>query len=242
LLTTGGPAGSVWGMPRRLRCAAGGYVYHVLNRAVGRATLFHKAGDFAAFVKVLRQALAWQPLRLLAFCLMPNHWHLVLWPQRDGELSEFLRWLTGTHTQRWHAHYHTAGTGPLYQGRFKSFPIQEDEHLLTVCRYVERNALRAGLVQRAEQWRWSSLWYRVQGRAAWLDPGPLPCPEPGAWLRHVNAPQTEAELAALRRAVVRGCPFGEDAWVQQTARQLGLQSSLRPRGRPKKSPAPPRPF
>jgi putative transposase len=144
-------------MPRRLRCASGGFVYHVLNRAVGRAQIFKKEGDYAAFMKVLRQAQEWQPMRLLSFCLMPNHWHLVVWPQKDGELSEFMRWLTVTHTQRWHAHYQTAGTGPLYQGRFKSFPIQEDEHLLAVCRYVERNALRANLANKAEAWRWCSL-------------------------------------------------------------------------------------
>ena len=118
-------------MPRRLRCASGGFVYHVLDRAVGRATLFDKATDYLAFEKVLREARDWLPVPLLAYCIMPNHWHLVLWPRRDGDLSEYLRWLTVTHTQRWHANHHSSGTGPLYQGRFKSFPIQEDEHFLT---------------------------------------------------------------------------------------------------------------
>jgi REP element-mobilizing transposase RayT len=137
-------------MPRRLRDASGGYVYHALNRAVGRGTIFDKAGDYEAFEKVLGQAVDFVPMRLLAYCLMPNHWHLVLWPRRDEDLSEYMRWLTVTHTQRWHAHHHTAGTGPIYQGRFKSFPVQEDEHFLAVCRYVERNALRARLVKKAE--------------------------------------------------------------------------------------------
>src|SRR5262249_17984231 len=113
-------------MPRRLRFASGGFVYHVLNRAVGRSTLFAKEGDYAAFEKVLREADQFMPMRLLAFCLMPNHWHLVLWPKEDGQLSDYMRWLTVTHTQRWHAHHHTSGTGPVYQGRFKSFPVQED--------------------------------------------------------------------------------------------------------------------
>jgi len=137
-------------MPRRLRCNTGGYAYHALNRAVGRATLFRKEGDYAAFEQVLRQAKEWQPIRLLAYCLMPNHWHLVLWPEQDGDLSEFLRWLTVTHTQRYRAHYRNAGAGPLYQGRFKSFPAQEDEHLLTLVRYVERNRCGRGwcVVQR----------------------------------------------------------------------------------------------
>ena len=116
------------------------------------------------------------PMRVLAWCVMSNHWHLVLWPRGDGDLSEFMRWLTVTHTQRWHAAHHTSGTGPLYQGRFKSFPIQEDDHLLTVLRYVERNPLRANLVKRADEWRWSSLWHRVHGAAAGiLDEGPLLC-------------------------------------------------------------------
>jgi len=103
-------------MPRRLRFGDGGFAYHALNRAVGRATLFQKDGDYTAFETVLRQAKDWRPVRLLSYYLMPNHWHLVLWPTQD-DLSEFLRWLTVTHTQRWHAHYHTGGTGPLYQGK-----------------------------------------------------------------------------------------------------------------------------
>lgn len=190
-------------MPRRLRAAAGGYVFHVLNRAVGRAPLFQKPGDYAAFEKVLRQAHERSPTRLPAFCLMPNHWHLVVWPHRDGELSEYLRWVTVTHTQRWHAHYPSAGTGPLYQGRFKSFPIRADDHFLVVCRYVERNPLRADLVSRAEQWRWSSLWHRQhRTRVSWLTPWPVP--EPRGWLGYVQQAGTQGELEGLRRAVARG--------------------------------------
>ena len=145
-------------MPRRPRISSGGVVYHVLNRGVGRMTLFEDRDDYAAFERVLAQAQERLPMRLLGYCLMPNHWHLVVWPRKDGDLSEWMRWLTVTHTQRWHAHHHSAGTGPVYQGRFKSFPIQSSPHLLTVVRYVERNALRARLVKQAEDWRWGSLW------------------------------------------------------------------------------------
>jgi len=220
-------------MPRRLRCNTGGYAYHALNRAVGRATRFRKEGDYAAFEQVLRQAKEGQPIRLLAYCLMPNHWHLVLWPEQDGDLSEFLRWLTVTHTQRYRAHYRNAGAGPLYQGRFKSFPAQEDEHLLTLVRYVERNPLRAGLVRRAETWRWSSLWQRLHGGGGLVDEGPVPLP--GKWVAHVNRPETEAELAALQRSLVRGRPFGEASWVERTAKRLGLEATLRQPGRPKQA-------
>ena len=144
-------------MPRRPRCATGGLVYHVLNRAIGQMTLFETQGDYLSFERTIAQAHERVAMRTLAFCIMPTHWHLVLWPRADGDLSEFMRWLTVTHTQRRHAHRGTAGSGPLYQGRFKSFPIASDGHFLRVCRYVERNPLRAGLVTRAEDWRWSSL-------------------------------------------------------------------------------------
>jgi len=163
---------------------------------------------------------------------MPNHWHLVLWPHHDGDLSEFLRWLTVTHTQRWHAHHHTSGTGPLYQGRFKSFPIQADEHLLAVCRYVERNPLRAGLVEEVESWRWSSLWQRTQpSPAPWLDAWPVQYPKD--WLEQVRRPQTAAELEAFARSLKRGVPYGEASWQARTVKELGLEATLRPRGRPR---------
>jgi putative transposase len=212
----------------------GGYVYHVLNRAVGRRTLFRKDGDYAAFEAILRQAPDFQPMRLLGYCLMPNHWHLVVWPKSDGDLSAYMRWVTVTHTQRYHAHYHTAGTGPLYQGRFKAFPVQEDEHLWTVLRYVERNPLRAGLVTTAEAWRWSSLWQRVHGDAGWLGAWPGRRPDLTAWRKYVNGIETEAEAMAVRRSVGRGAPFGGEEWTAATVGRLGLESALRPRGRPPK--------
>lgn len=220
-------------MARRVRCSDAGYVYHVLNRAVGRATLFRKPADYAAFEKVLQEAWERESMRLLAYVIMPNHWHLVVWPQQDGALSVYAQWLTVTHVRRWHAHHHSVGTGPIYQGRFKSFPVQQDEHLLTLCRYVERNPLRAKLVERAENWRWSSLWHRVHGtQVPWLSPWPVPTP--ATWLAHVNQPQTEAELEALRRSVHRGAPFGKANWQARTVAALGLESSVRPQGRPRK--------
>ena len=222
-------------MPRQARVAPGGLVYHVLNRAVGRLPLLQKPEDYAAFERVLAEAHHRCPIRLLAYCLMPNHWHMVLWPREDGELTAFVRWLTHTHTMRWHAHYHTTGTGHLYQGRFKSFPVQTDGHFLTVCRYVERNALRANLVRRAEDWRWCSLWCRRSGddgtRAILAD---WPVDPPRDWLRAVNRPQSKTELDAVRRAVLRNSPFGSPTWTTRTATRLGLEHTLRPRGRPRK--------
>lgn len=220
-------------MPRRPRLAAGDIAYHILNRRVGRLELFEKPTDYAAFEKILAEAYIQTKIRIAAYCLMPNHWHLLLWPRHDGELSEVLRWITVTHTQRWHAHHHSAGTGPVYQGRFKSFPVQADEHFLTVARYVERNALRAKLADRAEGWQWSSLWRHVQPDpdfTSWLSDWPMERPKD--WTTRVNRPHTASELEALRISVQRGRPFGDKSWVGRMAKRFGMESTLRPRGRP----------
>src|SRR5688500_11010457 len=116
-------------MPRTARNAPRGVVYHVLNRANGRLRLFKNDGDFLAFQRVLIEAHQRTPIRILDWCIMSNHWHLALYPKHDGELTEFIRWLTLTHTQRWKQAHDAVGLGHLYQGRFKSFPIEQDEHL-----------------------------------------------------------------------------------------------------------------
>jgi putative transposase len=212
-----------------------GCLYHVLNRANARLPIFDKPEDYEAFERILRDGVERSDMRLLSYCLMPNHWHLVLWPRADGDLSHFMAWVTLTHTQRWHAHRGSVGTGHVYQGRFKSFPVQEDEHFYTVCRYVERNALRARLVDQAEAWQWGSAWRMTHGdREARAFMAAWPLPRPRRWAQWLEEPQTEAELAALRRCVQRGSPFGDENWIEKTARALGLETTLRPRGRPRK--------
>lgn len=189
-------------MPRRPRLPVGDLTSHELNRRVGRLPLVEKPVDHAAFEKVLAEAQAQTRIRIAAYCLMPNHWHLLLSPRHDGDLSEVLRWITVAHTQRWHAHHHTAGTGLLYQGRFKSFPVQTDEHFLTVARYIERNALRAKLVTRAGDWQWSSLWrweQRDDKLTTWLSDWRIE--RPRDWVAHVNRPQTASELESLPTSV-----------------------------------------
>jgi putative transposase len=219
-------------MPRVARASAGGLCYHVLNRGNGRRQVFHQEGDYHAFLKALGHACVEVTLPVLGFCLMPNHFHLVVLPHQDGDLSRWMHWLQNTHVRRYHQHYHSSGH--LWQGRFRAFPIEADEHLLTVLRYVERNPVRAHLVARAEHWLWSSArcWQPGERRPSWLEVGPVPRPEP--WLEWVHQPVTAAEVEALRRCVHRGAPFGSLGWVKGTAQRLGLESSLRPRGRPKK--------
>jgi putative transposase len=219
-------------MPRAARASIGGICYHVLNRGNARRRVFYKNADYQAFLKAMAHACVEVPMRVLGFCLMPNHFHLVLWPINDGDLSSWMHWLQNTHVRRYHKHYH--GSGHIWQGRFKSFPIGEDDHLLTVLRYAERNPLRANLVRRAEEWEWSSArhWQAPESRPSYLIAGPVRRPKD--WLAWVNQPVTEGEVEALRRSVNRGTPFGAAAWVVRTAEQLGLQATLRPRGRPRK--------
>jgi putative transposase len=222
-------------MPRPLRTAPGGFVYHVLNRAHGKRRIFHQDRDYLLFERVLAEIQERVPMRILAWCLMPNHWHLLLWPLQDGDLSTYMHLVTLTHTQRLHAYRGSAGNGQVYQGRFKSFVVQDDAHFLTVSRYVEANALNGNLVRRAEDWRWGSLW---RTRHAGQHTPPLchawPVPRPSDWLAYVNRPAEAQELEAVRRSARRGCPYGDEAWVTAMAEQLGLQSTLRPRGRPSK--------
>jgi putative transposase len=195
--------------------------------------LFEKPADYSAFEKILAEAHPRTGIRISAYCLMPNHWHLLLWPRSDGELSEVMRWITVTHTQRWHAHRHSSGTGSVYQGRFKSFPVQTDEHFLTVARYVERNALRAKLVERAEEWQWSSVYRSGRQDAKLADfLSPWPMERPQNCIEWVNEPDNASELDDLPSSAQRGRPCGSKDWMINIAKQLGHEATMHSRGRP----------
>ena len=140
---------------------------------------------------------------------MPSHCHLALWPRSDKDLGRWMQWLLRAHVRRYHQHY--PSSDHVWQGRFKAFPIEQDDHLLTVLRYVERNSLRAGLVEQAEDRRWSSLQHwRMNGSLNGIDPGPVPRPE--NWIEWVNQPHSAAELAQVRHSVNRGTPYGSPGW------------------------------
>ena len=217
-------------MPRTARASVGGVCYHVINRGNARARVFHHDDDYQALVDLLPLACERLPMRLCAYCLMPNHFHMVLWPRHDGDLSRWMQWLLTAHVRRHHRRHR--GSGHVWQGRFKAFPIQQDPHLLTVLRYVERNPLRARLVRSADNWPWSSLKdYLARPRPSWLHEGPVD--RPRRWLEEVNRPQSEEVVQALRRSIHRGAPFGTESWNKRTAQRLGLEASLNPLGRPR---------
>jgi putative transposase len=221
-------------MARTPRNATGDLVYHVLNRANGRMQIFKKESDYQAFRELLSEAKGKYPMRILSYCLMPNHWHLLLYPKGDADLPRFMRWLGLTHTQRWHAAHKTTGYGHLYQGRYKSFPVQTDEHFLQVTRYIERNPLRAKLVSKVQEWPWSSLWLRTNGtkkQRSLLDLWPVPAGR--NYVAWVNQPQPKEEVETIRYAIKRGRPYGAEEWIYKTAKELNLEPTLNPRGRPR---------
>lgn len=219
-------------MPRVERIDVGGLVYHVINRANARVQIFDADEDYQLFETILEEGAERTGMHLLAYCIMPNHWHLVLYPQRDGDLVAFMSWVSNTHTRRWHVAKRTIGGGHLYQGRYKSFFCQDDAHFLTLARYVERNAKRANLVGKAEQWRWSSVWRREQGtqkQKKLLSPWPVPYPR--EYLSWLNEPQTVTEEEAITRAIVKSSPFGSEQWTHGMVKKYGLEQTLNPVGR-----------
>lgn len=235
-------------MPRPLRVDVAGRFYHVLNRANARFRMFRKDGDFEAFERVLAEAVSRSDgdVELHAYCVMGNHWHLVIRTRVDGAMGGFMKWLTTTHAGRYRVAHGQQGIGHLYQGRYKSFMIEDDAHFLTVCRYVERNAARASLVERAEDWPWGSLHCWREGdaeRRAVLSPWPTGTTRvkdssrynrPRGWLRTVNTPVSGAELEALRLSAGRGRPYGGTAWVEKMVAKHGLEATVRGPGRPRK--------
>ena len=217
-------------MPRTARASVGGICYHAMSRGNGHARVFHDERDYSVFVSLMRQACDRIPMRIAAWCLMPNHFHFVLWPIMDGDLGRWMHWLLTSHVRRHHKRYDT--DGHIWQGRFKAPPIQQDRHLLSVLRYTECNPLRARLVGRPEGWRWSSLHH--WGRTDPMLPLQSPIERAKTWLAWVNEPQSADELSAIRMSLKRSRPYGNKTWTKKTAKLLGLESSLHGPGPRKK--------
>ena len=209
-----------------------GCCYHVINRGNKKARVFHDAEDYAQFLAALHLAQERVEVPVLAACLMPNHFHLVVRPAADDDFGAWARWLFTTHVRWHHARYQSSGH--IWQGRYKAFLIQEDHHLLTVMRYVERNALRANLVERAEDWAWGSLaWRTTRSPPAALTESPVALPS--YWRHLVNEPQSTVEVEAIRTSVNRQRPFGDRDWAARRSSELGIAQTLKEIGRPRRS-------
>lgn len=220
-------------MPRIKRVDIQDNYYHILNRANARLKIFFQEEDYILFEKVLEEAWEIFDTRIIAYSIMPNHFHLVIHTQVNGELSKFMKWLTQTHTLRWHSKNETLGSGSLYQGRYKSFIIQDDNHLLTVIRYVERNPLTANLVKNPLNWKFSSLYRRYEGTKRQKEVlSEWPFQEPDDYLPFLKTPITEKEIEKLEKSEQKGAPFGDDEYVKGMVKKFNLGSTLRGSGRP----------
>lgn len=222
-------------MPRAARAVEAGLVYHVFNHCPPKSKLFRRSEEFDAFIELLREGKQRASVEVLGFCLMPDHWHLVVRPRRARDLSDFVRWVSTTHGRRFERSRGEKGRGCVYAGRFRSFPVQEGEPLLKLMRHVEGNAQRRKLVERAEDWKWSSLAMRQSDEDGLLDRWPVK--RPAGWERLVNRGLEEQEREQIKTSIFRGRPLGEARWVLKTAERMGLMHTLRPRGRPRKEAA-----
>lgn len=223
-------------MPRQARVSVADVVYHVINRANGRDQIFHTDKDYQHFESLLQEAKELTAMRILSYCIMPNHWHLVLYPHTDTNLAEFMSWLTSTHVRQYRTKTKTIGYGHLYQDRYKSFPAESNGYCQTLIRYIEQNPLRAKLVERAEDWQWSSLWRRERGSEKEKKLlAPLPIDLPDNYLQSVNEILKDDNLATIRNAVNKGTPFGNDVWVEKMVDEHGLLHTVRGKGRPGKN-------
>lgn len=219
-------------MPRRRRYGMAGMIFHVVNRGSRRGAICEADNEFEAFERVLIQALQRRPIPLLEFCAMGNHFHFIVQPANDAQLPMFMHWLTTTHAARWRTATRTVGEGAVYQSRYKAVPVQTEQYFFTLARYVQRNPVRAGLVRRAEEWRWGSLWHR-EAETRLLRLAPWPLPRPSNWLSWVNEPQTAGEILDIRRSVNRGFPLGDESWQKEVAKRAGIRDVRRGRGRPR---------
>jgi putative transposase len=221
-------------MPRRPRCTAPEYPFHVLNRASRRVTLFDTHQEYLTFERLLMRRKRKFDVKVFAWCIMPNHWHVVVKSPTKTAMSRYLHWVTGLHAQLYHRVRGTTGLGPVYQGRYRSFPVSTDTYFYNLCRYVERNAVRAKLCTRASDWRWSSLWWHVHRETKshrLIDTWPLP--RPSNWADIVSQPENDAELERLRRCAEKSVPYGSSSMSRTLDTRVRVLP-LRRRGRPTK--------
>ena len=220
-------------MPRRARISPDGFVQHIVNRGDHRETLFHKPSDYRAFLCIVAEVAHLIRMRILAYCIMRNHFHLLLWPHAGQDLPIFMHRLMTIHIARYLKHYPPASPGHIYQGRYTNSLVELGRPLISVARYVEANALNAGLVGQAQEYAWSSA-SPLALEAERPDLSEWPIPKPVDWLKLVNLRTPQEELRRIQRRAMRGAPIGTPDWTKQIVKTFSLEHTMRHTGRPSK--------
>ena len=224
------PEGFVMSRPKRIE--KGMMLYHVSNHTWKHLRVFGSKANRQLFVEAMSQVQQRVPVRIVSYCILKDHWHILLWMNRVPRLSEFMKRLLVMHSQRWHSIHNSLGGGTLYTGRYKSFPVQKS-HCCSVMRFIESHPVRSGEVDNPLDWEFGSYFCRYE------DTPPLELSQPpnacGSNYRQlVKRGSPQKDLAAIRNSIKRGAPYGDPAWVARTAKALELESTLRRRGRPSK--------
>lgn len=183
-------------MPRTARKLADRAYYHIINRGNNKQTIFRTRLDFLVFLALLKEAKRRYPLSLLGFCLMPNHFHLVIYAREAEHVRAFIHWAMTCFAHYYHEKNKTSGH--LWQGRFKSFLIEQEEYLIIALRYVENNPVRAGMVRSSRDWEWSSIKHHcLRSYDEFIDPPPFTVPND--WPDLVDMPLTLKEFEAIKK-------------------------------------------
>ena len=195
-------------MPKRRRFIEPNSIQHIVNRGNDKKVIFPEPVDYGSFLVLLREARERYEVELYGYCLMPNHFHLVVRPADLDEIAAYMHFVQSSHACDLRACDRSRGHGHVFQRRYWNKPVEGDGYLLKVIKYVEANPVRARLVGRADQWEWSSMWDRVTGERDLLHPCPLRLPDD--WPLIVSMPLQQPDLDRIRRPTKRGRPMPED--------------------------------
>ena len=215
-------------MPRIARGETAGGIYHIINRGNMKMQVFDNKEDYEYFLELLEIGTKREKVEIHAYCLMPNHFHLLLVPKEEKSLSRLMQWVMTSHVRYYHKKNKTSGH--IWKGRYKSFMVEKESYYLTLIRYIESNAHRTKLTQKAEEWKYGSLYERVTKKRELLNEPYVELYD--EWVQYVNQPLKEGELEKIRNSVNRQAPLGQEQWQIETATKYGMLSTLRKRGRP----------
>ena len=218
-------------MPRIARGIADNQIYHIINRGNRREAVFHDNYDYEKFLKLLIESKEKYAIKIYAYCLMPNHFHLVIYTKYADSLSQGMHWISSSSVRYYNKRYNISGH--LWQGRYKSFIVQEDSYLLVLLKYVEANPKRARIVKDCIDYKYSSANNRIKNNEN-LITDEIPILLPDDWYAYINSDEKITDIESIRNCINRQAPLGDKNWKYMVSKKYNLESTINPRGRPKK--------